>query len=90
MDRISKFSVPRTYEKRTLLIIVNLVAGLSIPFFGYVSSPCLPALSISITNTVIQDRGVMGGVNTNRSHAVTIGFSHYNDTLGFFANKPFV
>ena len=35
MDRISKFNVARHYEKRSLLIIVNLVAGLSIFFFGY-------------------------------------------------------
>lgn len=35
MDRISKWNVARKYEKRSLLILVNAVAGLSIFFFGY-------------------------------------------------------
>ncbi|MCJ1475719.1 hypothetical protein MMC13_004382 [Lambiella insularis] len=70
MDRISKFNVARTYEKRALLIIVNLVAGLSIFFFGY-------------------DQGVMGGVNTNRSYASTMGFGHYDDATGsVMVDKP--
>jgi sugar porter (SP) family MFS transporter len=35
MDKISKFNVVHRYEKRSLLIAVNCVAGLSILFFGY-------------------------------------------------------
>ena len=35
MDRISKFNVVHRYEKRALLIAINIVAGLSIFFFGY-------------------------------------------------------
>lgn len=35
MENISKYNVARKYEKRALLIAVNLVAGLSIFFFGY-------------------------------------------------------
>ena len=35
MDRISKYNVARKYEKRSLLILINAVAGLSIFFFGY-------------------------------------------------------
>lgn len=35
MDRISKFNVVHRFEKRSLLIAINCVAGLSIFFFGY-------------------------------------------------------
>ena len=35
MDRIGKYNVARKYEKRSLLILINAVAGLSIFFFGY-------------------------------------------------------
>ncbi|KAL9098322.1 MAG: hypothetical protein Q9163_006000 [Psora crenata] len=35
MDRISSYNVARKFEKRTLLILINAVAGLSIFFFGY-------------------------------------------------------
>ena len=35
MDVLSKWNVARKYEKRTLLILINAVAGLSIFFFGY-------------------------------------------------------
>ena len=35
MDGISKWNVARKYEKRSLLILINAVAGLSIFFFGY-------------------------------------------------------
>ena len=35
MDRISSANVARKYEKRSLLIVINAVAGLSIFFFGY-------------------------------------------------------
>lgn len=70
MDRISKWNVVRRYEKRTLLIAINAVAGLSIFFFGY-------------------DQGVMGGVNTNRNYASTMGFGHYDTKQGLVAiDKP--
>ena len=59
MDRVSKYNVARRYEKRSLLILVNAVAGLSIFFFGY-------------------DQGVMGGVNTNRDYARTMGFGEWD------------
>ena len=35
MDALSKWNVARKYEKRSLLILINAVAGLSIFFFGY-------------------------------------------------------
>lgn len=35
MEGISKYNVARKYEKRSLLILVNCVAALSIFFFGY-------------------------------------------------------
>lgn len=35
MENISKFNVARRLEKRSLLIAINCVAGLSIFFFGY-------------------------------------------------------
>ena len=35
MDRISKFNVVHRFEKRSLLALINSVAGLSIFFFGY-------------------------------------------------------
>ena len=35
MDRISKYNVVHKLEKRSLLIAINCVAGLSIFFFGY-------------------------------------------------------
>ena len=35
MENIASYNVARKYEKRALLILVNLVAGLSIFFFGY-------------------------------------------------------
>lgn len=35
MDRVSRYNVAHRYEKRSLLILVNCVAGLSIFFFGY-------------------------------------------------------
>ena len=35
MENIKSYNVARKYEKRALLIAVNLVAGLSIFFFGY-------------------------------------------------------
>ena len=35
MDRISTWNVARRYQKRSLLIAINAVAGLSIFFFGY-------------------------------------------------------
>ena len=35
MENIKSYNVARRYEKRALLIAVNLVAGLSIFFFGY-------------------------------------------------------
>lgn len=35
MDNIKSYNVARKYEKRSLLILVNMVAGLSIFFFGY-------------------------------------------------------
>ena len=35
MDRISKFNLVHRFEKRSLLIAINCVAGLSIFFFGY-------------------------------------------------------
>ena len=35
MDKISKYNVVHKYEKRSLLIAINCVAGLSIFFFGY-------------------------------------------------------
>lgn len=35
MDQISKFNVVHRFEKRSLLIAINCVAGLSIFFFGY-------------------------------------------------------
>ena len=60
MDRIASYNVARKFEKRSLLILVNAVAGLSIFFFGY-------------------DQGVMGGVNTNRDYARTMGFGTYSE-----------
>ena len=60
---ISKFGVARRYYKRSLLIAVNLVAGLSIFFFGY-------------------DQGVMGGVNTTRNYAETMGFGRWDVGTG--------
>ena len=63
MDKISKFNVVHRLEKRSLLIAVNCVAGLSIFFFGY-------------------DQGVMGGVNTARDYASTMGFGHWNPSQG--------
>lgn len=35
MDRISKFNLVHRFEKRSLLIVINCVAALSIFFFGY-------------------------------------------------------
>ena len=35
MDRISKYNVVHKLEKRSLLIAINCVCGLSIFFFGY-------------------------------------------------------
>lgn len=35
MENISKWNVARKFEKRSLLILINAVAGLSIFFFGY-------------------------------------------------------
>ncbi len=35
MENISRFNVARRYEKRSLLILINAVASLSIFFFGY-------------------------------------------------------
>ena len=35
MDRVSRYNVAHRYEKRSLLILVNCVAALSIFFFGY-------------------------------------------------------
>ncbi len=35
MDRVSRFNVAHRFEKRSLLIVVNCVAALSIFFFGY-------------------------------------------------------
>jgi sugar porter (SP) family MFS transporter len=35
MDKISRFNLAHKYYKRSLLIAINLVAGLSIFFFGY-------------------------------------------------------
>ena len=35
MENISKWNVARKFEKRSLLVLVNAVAGLSIFFFGY-------------------------------------------------------
>ena len=35
MDKISKLNVVHRLEKRSLLIAINCVAGLSIFFFGY-------------------------------------------------------
>jgi len=35
MDRVASYNVARKYEKRSLLIAINAVAGLSIFFFGY-------------------------------------------------------
>jgi len=35
MDKISKFNVVHRFEKRSLLVAINCVAGLSIFFFGY-------------------------------------------------------
>lgn len=35
MESLSKYNVANRYEKRSLLIAVNAVAGLSIFFFGY-------------------------------------------------------
>ena len=63
MDKISKFNVVHQFEKRSLLIAVNCVAGLSVFFFGY-------------------DQGVMGGVNTARDYASTMGFGHWNPAQG--------
>ena len=58
-DILPSYNVARHYEKRSLLILVNAVAGLSIFFFGY-------------------DQGVMGGVNTNRNYAETMGFGQFD------------
>jgi hypothetical protein len=55
--------VVHKYQKRTLLIATNAVAGLSIFFFGY-------------------DRGVMGGANTARNYADTMGFGHWDEATG--------
>ena len=63
MDKISKFNVVHRFEKRSLLIAINCVAGLSIFFFGY-------------------DQGVMGGVNTARDYANTMGFGHWDPSQG--------
>lgn len=60
---LSKYNVANSLEKRSLLIAVNLVAGLSIFFFGY-------------------DQGVMGGVNTARDYAQTMGFGHWDAKTG--------
>ena len=35
MENISQWNVARKFEKRSLLILINAVAGLSIFFFGY-------------------------------------------------------
>ena len=35
MENISKWNVARKFEKRSLLFLINAVAGLSIFFFGY-------------------------------------------------------
>jgi hypothetical protein len=55
-----KHGVANKLQKRSLLIAVNLVAGLSIFFFGY-------------------DQGMMGGVNTARNYADTMGFGHWDE-----------
>ena len=61
-DVLPKWNLAHKYYKRSLLIAINLVAGLSIFFFGY-------------------DQGVMGGVNTNRNYAETMGFGEWNPKL---------
>jgi len=68
--RFQKYGIANRLEKRGLLIAVNLVAGLSIFFFGY-------------------DQGVMGGVNTNRNYAQTMGFGHFDQASGLVqVTKP--
>ena len=58
-----KHGVANYLHKRSLLIAVNLVAGLSIFFFSLLG----------------YDQGVMGGVNTTINYAEVMGFGYFDE-----------
>ena len=72
-----KHGIANRLEKRALLIAVNLVAGLSIFFFGYDQGLFTEHASRSLSDV---SQGVMGGVNTNRSYSETMGFGHWDES----------
>ena len=75
-------NVAQSLQKRSLLIAVNAVAGLSIFFFG-ISHLCLnQTRSVPELTDLGYDQGVMGGVNTARDYAETMGFGHWDEQKG--------
>ncbi|KAF4967061.1 hypothetical protein FSARC_5352 [Fusarium sarcochroum] len=60
MDSIHKLNVVHRFEKRSLLIAINCLAGLSILFFGY--------------DDYLE--GMMGGVNAAYDYYTVMGFAH--------------
>ncbi|GAB1739680.1 hypothetical protein NU219Hw_g4624t1 [Hortaea werneckii] len=70
----SRHGVANRLEKGSLLLAVNLVAGLSIFFFGYDQD----------RNAKMQSKiilGVMGGVNTTRDYAELMTFGHWTGSI---------
>lgn len=76
---LSKYKVADRLEKRPLLIAVNLVAGLSIFFFGYDQGV---SRFLNMNLHELTRSKLMGGVNTARDYAELMGFGHWDADAG--------
>lgn len=82
LDQRKRWMVASNLEKRSLLIAVNCIAGLSIFFFGnQPPSHCPPPEATELTHTPTgYDQGMMGGVNESPHYVHLMGFGHTDDT----------
>lgn len=85
--KFQKYGIANKLEKRSLLIAVNVVASLSIFFFGYGRwNNTIPSNAML---TLPADQGVMAGVNTTRDYAQVMGFGHWDEAQGLVVpDKP--
>lgn len=82
MDKIPKYNVCHRLQKRSLLIAINCLAGLSIFFFGYDQGRrflrCAPVAS----RPLLTAAGMMAGVNNAKDYYTLMGFAYQDPDTG--------
>jgi MFS family permease len=75
LNQTSSWMVASKLQKRSLLIAVNGLAGMSIFFFGY-DPAVTPGNEAQANLTFSYDQGLMGGVNQSTDYIYRMGLGH--------------